>query len=164
MSELIFIRHADTDMAGTFCGHSDPELNARGWVRLREIVESLGGIQIDAVYSSDLRRAHSTARAIASAFGVECVVRPALREIYFGQWEGLTWEEIERRDPGYAKRWLDGYPDLSAPDGEMFGDFERRVLDEARALGLGKVLGSLGWVSTLVMAAATVTMIYVTLK
>jgi broad specificity phosphatase PhoE len=134
MSEILFIRHADTDMAGTFCGHSDPELNARGRARIRELVDDLHAEQIDAVYSSDLRRAHSTAQAIASAFGVVCHVRPALREIYFGQWDGLTWQEIEQRDATYARRWLEEYPNLPAPDGEMFRDFERRILDEVEVL------------------------------
>ncbi len=134
MSELLFIRHADTDMAGTFCGHSDPELNAGGRARLHELIDSLDAARIDAVYTSDLRRAHGTAQAIASAFGVACHVRPALREIYFGQWEGLTWQEIEQRDATYARRWLEEYPDLPAPDGEMFRDFERRILDEVGAL------------------------------
>ena len=37
MSDLLFIRHAETDMAGTFCGHLDPELNARGLLQLEEL-------------------------------------------------------------------------------------------------------------------------------
>ena len=59
-------------------------------------------------------------------------MRPALREIGFGQWEGLTWKEIERRDDAYARRWITEYPRLPAPDGENFRDFERRVLDEVK--------------------------------
>ena len=70
------------------------------------------------------------------AFGVDCHVRPALREINFGQWEGLTWEEIEGRDEAYARRWIAEYPRLPAPDGEDFRDFERRVLDEVRFLSI----------------------------
>src|ERR1700678_741680 len=105
MSEIIFIRHAETDMAGTFCGHSDPELNARGRVQLAELIDRLRVEDICAVYASDLRRAHTTGRAIADTFGVDCHVRSALREINFGQWEGATWEEIEQRDDAYARRW-----------------------------------------------------------
>jgi alpha-ribazole phosphatase/probable phosphoglycerate mutase len=136
MSELLFIRHAETDMAGTFCGHSDPELNARGRIQLGELINRLRMEEIGLVYSSDLRRAHTTGMAIAEAFDVDCCVRSALREINFGQWEGITWEEIERRDDAYARRWIAEYPRLPAPDGESLRDFERRVLDEVKFLSL----------------------------
>jgi broad specificity phosphatase PhoE len=134
MSELLFIRHAETDMAGTFCGRSDPELNARGRVQVAELIDRLRGEEIGVVYTSDLRRAYATGLAIAEAFDANCRVRSALREINFGQWEGMTWEEIERRDHDYAHRWTAEYPRLPAPDGESFHSFERRVLAEVKFL------------------------------
>jgi alpha-ribazole phosphatase len=136
MSELLFIRHAETDMAGTFCGHSDPELNERGRAQLAELIRRMSAENIGVVYSSDLRRAHATGRAISEAFGVDCSVRPALREIDFGQWEGLAWKEIERRDETYARRWIAEHPLLPAPGGEDFCDFERRILDEVKSLSM----------------------------
>lgn len=136
MSDLLFIRHAETDMAGMFCGHSDPELNARGRAQVCELISKLRNEEIGVVYTSDLRRAHMTARTIAEAFGVDYHVRPALREINFGQWEGRTWKEIERRDRVYAHRWIAEYPNLPAPDGENYHDFEARVLDEVKVLSL----------------------------
>jgi alpha-ribazole phosphatase len=136
MSDLLFIRHAETDMAGMFCGHSDPELNARGRAQVCELIDRLRNEKIGVVYASDLRRAHMTARTIAEAFGVDYHVRPALREISFGQWEGRTWKEIERRDGVYAHRWIAEYPNLPAPDGENYHDFEARVLDEVKVLSL----------------------------
>jgi broad specificity phosphatase PhoE len=136
MSEILFIRHAETDMAGTFCGHSDPELNACGRVQVAELINRLRVEEIGVVYTSDLRRAYATGMALGGAFGVDCHVRPALREIDFGQWEGLTWKEIEQRDNSYSRRWIAEYPRLPAPDGENFCDFERRVLDEAKFLSI----------------------------
>ena len=134
MSELLFIRHAETDMAGTFCGHSDPELNERGRVQLAQLIERLRTENFGAIYSSDLRRAHETGLALAEAFTVTCHVRPGLREIDFGHWEGLRWEEIETLDETYAQRWVAEYPHLPAPGGEDFGNFERRVLEEVKFL------------------------------
>ena len=128
MSEIVLIRHAATDMAGRFCGHSDPELNRRGYAQLPTLVEKTRGQNIGAIYTSDLRRASITARAIADALHVECYPCPSLREIDFGDWEGLSWSEIERSDPAYAARWLREYPDLPAPNGESFSLFEERVL------------------------------------
>jgi alpha-ribazole phosphatase/probable phosphoglycerate mutase len=134
MSEILFIRHAETDMAGTFCGQSDPELNAKGLSQLATLLREIRAAEIGAVYTSDLRRSRATANAIAEALGVECHASAALREINFGQWEGLRWDEIERRDETYARKWALEYPYLPARNGENFRDFKRRVLNEVNFL------------------------------
>jgi alpha-ribazole phosphatase len=134
MSRVFFIRHAETDMAGRFCGHSDPDVNAQGRTQLAELAHLLSGEAIDEVYSSDLRRAKSTAQAIAAARNIPLSLRPALREIDFGHWEGLNWEQIEQSDPGYARKWIAGYPRVPAPSGESFQVFEERILQEVKHL------------------------------
>jgi alpha-ribazole phosphatase len=134
MSRVLFIRHAETEMAGRFCGHSDPDLNAQGQAQLAGLADVLSTEPIAGVYSSDLRRARSTAQAIAASRNVPLTFNPALREIHFGRWEGLTWAEIEHLDPAYARRWADGYPHVTAPEGESFKNFEARVLEEVNDL------------------------------
>jgi alpha-ribazole phosphatase/probable phosphoglycerate mutase len=134
VSRLIFVRHAETDMAGTFCGHSDPELNERGRAQLANLMDRLRGETFHKIFTSDLSRARQTAHAISSHFGVEVIERPGLREIYFGEWEGLSWSEIESRNPGWAKRWILKYPKLPAPAGETFQNFEVRVRCETEFL------------------------------
>jgi alpha-ribazole phosphatase len=134
MSRVLFIRHAETEMAGRFCGHSDPDLNPQGQAQLAQLADVLSTETIDGIYSSDLRRAQSTAQAIAAGRKVPLTLRPALREIHFGEWEGLSWPEIEQMDPEYARRWVDGYPHVTAPEGETFHSFEARVLDEVNDL------------------------------
>ena len=134
MSNLLLIRHAETDMAGRFCGHSDPELNERGHLQLAGIVDRLSEYAIRRIYASDLRRTRQTAQAIASHFGIEVAVRPGLREIQFGQWEGLSWSEIEACDPALAKSWAEQHPNSTAPGGESFQQFEQRVRAESAFL------------------------------
>jgi alpha-ribazole phosphatase len=134
MSRVLFIRHAETEMAGRYCGHSDPDLSAQGRAQLIRLSQLLAEEMLETVYSSDLRRATSTAQAIAVGRNIPRVLRPALREINFGDWEGLSWEEIERLDPEYAKKWVKSYPNLPAPSGESFEDFERRVVTEVNHL------------------------------
>ena len=136
MNGLLFIRHAQTDLAGTFCGHTDPAVNARGQQQLRDLIQRVAHESIDAIYSSDLSRAVTTANALAQAFGAPVIASIALREIHFGQWEGRTWNEIERRDTAYAKRWTEAFPHLPAPDGERFADFETRVRSEVDRLSI----------------------------
>jgi alpha-ribazole phosphatase len=121
-------------MAGRFCGHSDPELNERGNQQLAGVVDRLSGYAIRRIYTSDLRRARQTAEAIASYFGIGFEVRPGLREIHFGQWEGLSWSEIEARDAALAKSWAERYPNVTAPGGESLQQFERRARAESAFL------------------------------
>jgi len=130
MNGLLFIRHAETDMAGTFCGHSNPPINARGRQQIQTLMNALSGEEINCMFTSDLERATSTAGALADAFGVSCITKPNLREIYFGNWEGLTWQQIQDENEVYACRWSEAYPNLSAPGGESFADFEARVIAE----------------------------------
>jgi len=134
VSRILFIRHAETEMAGRFCGHSDPDLNAQGRAQLMNLARLLSAETIEEVYSSDLRRALSTAQAIAAARSIPLSLRPALREIAFGQWEGLSWAQIEQRFPEYSREWAAGYPLLPAPEGEEFHAFESRVLEEVHRL------------------------------
>jgi alpha-ribazole phosphatase/probable phosphoglycerate mutase len=134
MSGLLFIRHAETDMAGTFCGHSDPVVNARGKQQIHDLIVRLAHETIDEIYSSDLRRSVTTAESLAQAFAAPFTQKPSLREIYFGDWEGLDWTEIEQLDPPYAKQWIEQFPNLPAPGGELFVHFEARVFDEMRRL------------------------------
>ena len=134
MRQVLFIRHAETEMVGRFCGHSDPDLNAQGQAQLTRLAEVLSSETIAGVYSSDLRRARSTAQAIAASRNVPLTLSPALREIHFGRWEGLSWAEIEQMDPAYARKWVDEYPHVPALAGESFQSFETRVLAEVNDL------------------------------
>jgi broad specificity phosphatase PhoE len=134
MSTLLFIRHAETDMAGTFCGHSNPLVNERGHQQIDVLLKALRAEPIDAVYSSDLHRAVITAAALAESLGCPWDTTPALREISFGEWEGLTWPEIETKDAVYARDWSEAYPNLPAPGGESFDAFQSRVLNEVQNL------------------------------
>jgi alpha-ribazole phosphatase/probable phosphoglycerate mutase len=127
MRTLLFIRHAETDMAGTFCGHSDPPVNQRGCAQIEELLGTLADESVGAIYSSDLARARTTANAIGIAFRLSPIAMPALREIGFGEWEGLSWQQIEARDAVYARRWSEAYPHMPAPGGESFEAFRARV-------------------------------------
>jgi len=134
MKTLLLVRHAHTLMAGRFCGHSDPELSETGQGQLPAIVERVWRWPVSCVCASDLRRAFETAQAIARLGKLQIEARPALREIYFGDWENKSWEEIATRDPATAAAWLIAWPHHAAPGGESFGHFVERVKDELNAL------------------------------
>ncbi len=102
MTTILLARHGETDWnrEGRFQGWADPPLNETGREQARALAEQLSDVPFEAVYSSDLRRAHETALIVAEPHGVPVVSDPALREIDVGSWSGLTRPEIEARFPG----------------------------------------------------------------
>src|SRR5204862_6778501 len=97
VTTLILARHGETDWNrdGRFQGHADPPLNDRGREQARALASELAGDVLDAVYTSDLLRAHETAQIVAATKGLSVVVDPDLRERDVGEWSGLTLPEIE---------------------------------------------------------------------
>ncbi len=134
MKTIVLIRHAETALTGRFCGHSDPDLNTAGEQQLACIVQRVAALGIQRILSSDLRRTLRTAQAIGQQIGVEVELRPSLREIHFGLWEGLSWAEIEARFPYGAQAWVEEFPMRCAPEGEPYLEFALRIDAEFASL------------------------------
>ena len=119
MTTLLFARHGETDWnrEGRWQGWADPPLNDAGLEQARALAEQLRSMPFDAVFSSDLRRAHETAEIVAAPHEVPVIADRGLREIDIGSWSGLTRAEIERR-----------FPDGSRRDGETREQHLERVL------------------------------------
>ncbi len=126
LQELLLIRHASTEMSGTFCGQSDPPLNAIGIAQARALALLLREWKVRRLYASDLRRALQTAEPLADLWNIPVAPRSGFREISFGHWEGRRWSEICGDQPDVTKMEL--LPELSAPGGETFACFRDRVL------------------------------------
>jgi len=122
MSSIFLIRHEEPELRGRFIGRMDPPLTPSG----REAaVLKLGGLKVQAIYVSPLRRARQTADAIRC--GVEPVILSELVEIDFGEWEGLTWRQIERRWPNTACRKVEDWLGVTTPGGECWSDLCARA-------------------------------------
>jgi broad specificity phosphatase PhoE len=102
VSVLLLARHGETDWTREkrWQGHADPPLNERGREQARALAEKLADVQLDAIYSSDLLRASQTATIVADGRAIDVRLDPELRENDFGDWTGLTRDEVERRFPG----------------------------------------------------------------
>jgi alpha-ribazole phosphatase len=127
---ILLIRHAVAEGNGRFHGHTDVPLLPEAPQQLRLLMRKVALYPVGLVYSSDLQRAHATAKAVARRFKTEVVVRPGLREMHFGRWEGLSWRQIERRFPQLSRLWLTRFPHQSIPGAESFQAFKRRVARE----------------------------------
>jgi len=124
---LLLVRHATAAGNGRFLGQRDVALTAAGRRELPALWEKCSGYPVRAVYSSDLRRARETAEAVARKFRLEVEVRPQLREMHFGQWEGLSWNQIVRRFPRLAALWAARFPRQTIPGAEPLNRFRRRI-------------------------------------
>ena len=94
------IRHGETawNVDTRLQGHLDIPLNEVGLSQARHLAQALVQREaIDAIYASDLSRAHTTAQAIAQAMGQTVTVHAGLRERHFGAFQGRTYAEIETR-------------------------------------------------------------------
>ena len=128
MTTLLLARHGESDWnrARRWQGFADRPLTARGRAQAAALAERLEKFQLDAVYSSDLARAGSTAQAVAEAQGLEVMQLPALREVDVGEWQGLTRDEAEDRFPDGFRRWQAG--GTGWEKGETYGEMSARVL------------------------------------
>lgn len=131
---LVLVRHAAAEGEGRFQGQADARLSAEGRRQLPGLGRKLGGYKITIAYASDLRRARSTATFAARRLGVRLEIRRGLREIDFGRWQGLSWEQILEQSPRGARLWAKRFYDRRIPGGERFGQFKRRVRRELHAI------------------------------
>jgi broad specificity phosphatase PhoE len=138
---LLMVRHGATanNAAARYTGQSDVPLSPLGERQVEAVARVLADVRLDAIISSDLARARSTAEAIARYHQVLVLLDPDLREIAIGAWEGLTYAEALQRDPELVAAWQSGRPEslrVAPPGGEttlVFRDRLARALDRWRA-------------------------------
>lgn len=129
MTRVILVRHGETlwNAGRKFQGQSDIALNAVGLKQAELTAQRLANENIDAAYSSDLKRSRETAETIARGRGLDVRARSELREINFGEWEGMTFEEISAHSPGALERMRADTESVRPPGGESWSDVRQRV-------------------------------------
>lgn len=125
------MRHGQTawNALRRFQGQTDIPLDDEGRAQARALAAHLQKEAISAAFSSDLCRARETAETILTGREVPLILEPRLREMRFGDWEGLDWTEIRERYPQVPEgAWSDpnGY---TPTGGERFEEVHERVAD-----------------------------------
>jgi len=137
VTRLIVVRHGETawNVATRIQGQLDLPLNATGEWQASRLGEALAEEPIAAIYASDLVRAWKTAEAIALPHGIDVVAEPGLRERAFGDFEGLSFAQIDADLPVQARLWRTRDTEF-APEGggESLRLFKARVLLTAATL------------------------------
>ena len=130
MTRVVLIRHGQTEWNkfGKYQGQSDVALSEEGLEQAICLADNFPLERLDAVYASDLKRAMVTAETVAERFGLQVRPEEAFREISFGDWEGLTYEEIVSGWPEAMKNFL-LHPDImEIPHGETFPRVRERAM------------------------------------
>ena len=137
--KIYLLRHAEPLLTSRGAkiflgGQSDPPLSPAGNRQAEALAAALSGVDLEAVYCSDLRRSRQTAAAIAQKCGMVPRVCPALREIGLGEWEGMTFAEVQSRYQREFRERGENIVSYQPPGGESFADLARRVLPAFRRI------------------------------
>ena len=136
MTELVFIRHGETDWnrQQRFQGQIDVPLNDIGQLQAQRLAAALAGEHFDLLVSSDLQRARQTAMPLERAHARQALAQRGLREQSFGVLEGLDVPAIKSSHPALWAQWLRHEADYALPEGESVRQFHTRVLAAVREL------------------------------
>lgn len=129
VTRLLLVRHGEStwNRESREQGQSDPELTDLGRRQAERLGMRLASEPIAAAYASDLQRAYDTAQIAVAGRGITIVREPSLREVHRGVWEGLTFDEVEKRYPG-MRDWLYADPGSRAiPAGETMREVQSRA-------------------------------------
>ncbi len=129
MKRIFLTRHGQTDANSTytFQGHIDNHLNAQGYVQAQKLVNYFTNHNLQKIYTSDLVRTVETAKPTAEAHNSEIIRLSALKEISFGEWEGLTYEEIKTKWPKDIEAFFKKPAEVKISGGESFREVQNRA-------------------------------------
>lgn len=119
------MRHGEPEGGRLFRGSKDDPLSATGWQQMRTVAAEFRPWQ--AVVSSPLRRCREFAEELATRHGLPVEIDPLFREIGFGNWEGLSAEQVEVRHPGALAEYWRAPEGYTPPGGEPLVRFDARI-------------------------------------
>ncbi len=124
---LFLIRHAEVEGQGRFNGSSDVALTARGHQQAERLAQRAVDWNLERAVGSDLMRVRQTVSPLLEAAPIQFSTDARLRERHFGDWEGLSWDEIQSLYPKDSKRFLKDSSIPAPPRGESLVEVERRA-------------------------------------
>jgi probable phosphoglycerate mutase len=163
--QIWFIRHGETDYnrEGRLQGQQDIGLNPKGREQASAVgraLRKLAGPELDALersqafFASPLSRTRETMELARAAMGLDpkaYALSDDLKELTFGDWEGLTWPEVEARDPeGAAERAADKW-EFAPPNGESYAALANRLSPWVAAIDRDLLVASHGGVARALM-------------
>ena len=121
------LRHGEVEGKDVFRGSTDTELSDKGWMQMQSATQDK--CHWDRVISSPLQRCQVFGDYLQTEINIPMTIEPRLKEIDFGDWEGCTPNSILKSDAEYLQCWWDSPTRITPPNGELFQDFSKRVLE-----------------------------------
>lgn len=130
MTRFWLIRHGEpaAEIRRRCYGSLDVGLSETGRTQMAEAAECLKEEPLSVIYTSPRSRAIEGARILAAGHSCLVDVMPDLREIDFGDFEGLAYDEIAARHPHLYRQWMEAPTEVKFPNGESFSEMRARVL------------------------------------
>jgi len=129
-TRLYLLRHGQVADGHThlYHGNNDIELSPQGVRQLEQAAAQLQEVELAGVYASDLSRAAQGAEIICRGRSIEPRIIPEFREIHFGVWEGLSFQEIMEQYPDDLQARFNDLPNFRIPGVESLMDLKARAL------------------------------------
>ncbi|MCI8552009.1 MAG: histidine phosphatase family protein, partial [Lawsonibacter sp.] len=136
MTTIYLVRHAEAEgnLYRRVHGWYNSLITENGFAQIGALEERFRDIEINAVYSSDLYRTMTTARAVYGPKNLPLNTDPGLREMNLGNWEDMTFGFVRRRWPEELDRFNRTDPTWTAPNGENFYQLGERLEQTVRRL------------------------------
>lgn len=137
MTKIYIVRHAEAEgnLYRRIQGHQNGAVTPLGRRQIAAVQKRFASIHLDAVYSSDLIRAHETAKAVAAPSGVPVQTTPRLREVNVGIWEDQPWGNVEYTQPDQMYNFSSDPEHWIVEGAERYADLRARMLSTVRELG-----------------------------
>lgn len=127
---LDLLRHGETTLSHTLRGHLDDALTEHGWLQMQSTIQQHLGAQIhwDVIISSPLQRCQNFAAALAKQLELPLLLNAEIKEMYFGDWEGIATQTIYETAPERLANFWQFPTQYHAPNGESLHQFQQRVM------------------------------------
>lgn len=136
MVKFLMIRHGQSqaNLTKCFAGHLDSPATELGLKQAKLAAEYVvKNYKVDAVYSSDLKRAAVVGEAVAEAAGVVMQTDKQLREINAGQWEGICFDDLAEKFPSYEV-WRKDIGNSKCDGGESAAQLQQRIVGRLKEI------------------------------
>lgn len=141
MYRIDLLRHGETELSHTLRGSTDDALTDSGWQQMRHTVDQSikkhASIKPwDVVFSSPLQRCALFADEIATSLNLELILDRNLQEMHFGDWEGVSTQEIYEKQPALLAQFWESPTQFSPPNAESIQQFQQRILNALQQIQL----------------------------
>lgn len=136
-TRLYLLRHGEVETRyhRVFGGRIDMELSPLGLQQVQALADYFQRHPPHVMYASPMKRVQQTLAPLAKWTGLQPVIIPGLREIDFGEWTGLSWEQVNERYKVSAFHWLSEIEEGRIAGAEPVAEFRERI-----ALALQQIL------------------------